>query len=384
VYAGGSFTGVRPAGAKDDVSESKRYNLMAYNLTTGASTGFAPNINGVVKELALSSDQKVLYVGGKFNLVNNVKRENFAAIDIATGAVTKLSLTVNDSINAITVVGSTIYLGGAFNMVNGTSRSHLAAISASSGALTGWAPSVANGAVQALVATPDKSRIIAGGSFDTLGATTAIGMGSLDATTGALRPWKINTIVKDKGSLSAILALNVDGDTVYGAGYGYGGGAAEGGNFEGVFAADPTTGNVKWLQDCHGDTYDVAPVGNTVYSVGHSHYCANIGGFPDTNPRVGYYRALAVTKQASLHRRCTTGSPTSTPATPPRRPRAPGASGGPTSTSRWWESSPRSTGNCSRDSFGWACPPLPTTRSTKDLSTQTQVWSRRRRSPARR
>ena len=298
VFAGGSFTGVRPAGAKDNVSEVPRYNLMAYNLTTGAYTAFAPNINGVVKELALSSDQKTLYVGGKFNLVNNVKRENFAAITIATGALTSLAPVVNDSVNAITVVGTTIYLGGAFNNVAGKSRAHLAAISASTGVPTNWAPSVANGVVQALVATPDRSRVIAGGNFDTLAGSTALGMGSVDAVSGAIRPWKVNTIVKNKGESAAILTLNVDGDTVYGGGYSYGGGAA-GGNFEGVFAADPTTGNVKWLQDCHGDTYDVAPVGNTVYSVGHAHYCANIGGFPDTNPRVGYYRALAVTKEAT-------------------------------------------------------------------------------------
>lgn len=297
VFVGGQFTGVRPAGSGDNVNESKRYNLMAYNLTTGAYTSFAPNIRGVVKELAISSDQKTLYVGGKFNLVNNVARENFAAIDITTGALTSLAPVVNDSVNAITVVGSTIYLGGAFNNVAGKSRAHLAAVSASTGVPTSWAPSVANGVVQALVATPDRSRVIAGGNFDTLAGSTALGMGSVDATTGALRPWKINTIVKNKGESSAILTLNVDGDTVYGGGYSYGGGAA-GGNYEGVFAADPTTGDVKWLQDCHGDTYDVVPVGNTVYSVGHAHFCANIGGFPEA-PTRAYNRALAVTKQAT-------------------------------------------------------------------------------------
>ena len=36
------------------------------------------------------------------------------------------------------------------------------------------------------------------------------------------------------------------------------------------------------MQDCHGDTYSVAPVGDVVYSVGHAHFCGNIGGFPES------------------------------------------------------------------------------------------------------
>lgn len=40
-----------------------------------------------------------------------------------------------------------------------------------------------------------------------------------------------------------------------------------------------------------------------VYSVGHAHYCSNIGGFPDTSDdsklRPAWYRALAVSKKAA-------------------------------------------------------------------------------------
>ena len=115
---------------------------------------------------------------------------------------------------------------------------------------------------------------------------------ALDATTGARRRWKINTVVKDYGPNAAILSLAADGDTVYGTGYAFGGG-----NFEGVFAADDTVGDVRWIQDCHGDTYGVAPVGGVIYSVGHPHFCGNIGGFPEIHPAPAQ-RALAVTRNA--------------------------------------------------------------------------------------
>ena len=68
---------------------------------------------------------------------------------------------------------------------------------------------------------------------------------------------------------------------VYGTGYVFG----AGGNLEGTFAADPNTGNINWVEDCHGDTYASCPVGGVVYAVSHAHYCGNVGGFPQTQPR---------------------------------------------------------------------------------------------------
>jgi len=251
----------------------------------------------VVKILTLSQDAKTLYVGGTFTAVNDLKRDNFAAFNVANGALLPLAPIVNRAVNAIASIGQTVYIGGSFNTVNGLARNNLAAFTAS-GAMTSWAPKP-DAAVQALVATPDKRRIVAGGNFSKLGTTAALGMGSVDAGSGTVQPWKANTVVKDYGDGASILSMNVDADTVYATGYTYGTVNGIAGNFEGVMAADPTTGNVKWLQDCHGDTYDVAPVGDVVYSVGHSHYCQNIGGFPDTNPRSAFYRALAVTKAAT-------------------------------------------------------------------------------------
>ena len=39
------------------------------------------------------------------------------------------------------------------------------------------------------------------------------------------------------------------------------------------------------MNDCHGDTYDVFPLGPVAYySVSHAHYCADDRRFPNTNP----------------------------------------------------------------------------------------------------
>ena len=77
-----------------------------------------------------------------------------------------------------------------------------------------------------------------------------------------------------------MLKLRTDGETIYAVGYWFGGT----GNFEGVLAADPNSGNVKWLADCHGDTYDVTPMNDAVYAVSHWHHCRERRRLPRHEP----------------------------------------------------------------------------------------------------
>lgn len=296
VYAGGEFTAARPAGAASGKAEVSRRNLLAYDITSGKlNSKFIPGaFNGKIKALAASADKKTLYVGGSFTKVGKVARSRFAALKISTGALKSIKPSFNSTINALAVNSKTIYVGGMFNSVDGRTRSGLAAIATKSGKLLNW-QAKADNVVNALLLTAKSKLLIVGGMFTKLNSTIASGSGAVSPSTGETKPWKVNKVVKNGGSGSAILNLATDGATVYGAGFTYGSG-----NFEGVYAASSKDGTVRWLQDCHGDTYDVLPLGGVVYSVGHAHYCANIGGFPDTsdtsNGRTAWYRALAVTR----------------------------------------------------------------------------------------
>ena len=101
--------------------------------------------------------------------------------------------------------------------------------------------------------------------------------------------------MRDGGQNASILSLTTDGTYVYSTAYVYG----ADGNFEGVLSAVPDSGVINWLADCHGDTYDTFGVNSVVYVVSHQHFCSNIGGFPDTNPRTVWHRATAFTQQAT-------------------------------------------------------------------------------------
>jgi hypothetical protein len=296
VYATGSFTKARPPGASAGSSqEVSRGNLLAFNITTGNLTSFKHSLNAQGLRVAASPDGSRVYVGGDFTTVDGKSRRHLAAFSTATGAlISSFAPSVSGRVSGVAATNSRVYFGGNFSSVNGSARSSLAAISASSGAtISTWKPRP-DGGVTAMVLSPDGSRVIVGGHFTKLNGVAAYGMGSLSATTGATAAWAANKTIRDGGPNGAITNLTADTTQIYGAGYAFGSGA----NFEGTFAATPIGGKINWLNDCHGDTYDVHATGQVVYSVSHAHDCSAIGQFPETSPRT-WHHALATPTYAT-------------------------------------------------------------------------------------
>ncbi|HEY8717028.1 PKD domain-containing protein [Pengzhenrongella sp.] len=287
VYVAGAFTTARRAGAAAGTSTVTRADLLAYDLATGNLTSWAPKLNGAAYSIAASADGTRIYVGGDFTQVNGVAQNRFVVLSRSTGArVSGFNPNPNSTVRAIASTSSTIYLGGRFTKVAGNTRNRLAAISATSGALLSWKVS-ATYQVDALVMSPDKSRLIVGGRFTTLNGVAAPGSGAVSASSGSVQSWAVNKIVTNYGYDSGIDALSTDGTLVYGAGWAFLGHNGGYGNLEGIFAANPSNGALVWLEDCHGDTYGVyaGPATQAVYGVGHPHYCGNIGSFGDSEWR---------------------------------------------------------------------------------------------------
>ena len=116
--------------------------------------------------------------------------------------------------------------------------------------------------------------------------------------TGVPKTWAINNVIYNHGNNAAILSLDADANAIYGTGYVFG--SVSDGNLEGTFSADPTTGAVNWIENCHGDHYSVYSSGAAVYTASHAHYCTPVGGFPQSDPWSTNMRyALAVSPQAT-------------------------------------------------------------------------------------
>ena len=204
-----------------------------------------------------------------------------------------------------------------------------------------------------MVLAPDQSRVIIGGKFSTINGQPALAMGSVDAVSGASLPWAVNQKMNNAGIGSSITSLTTDGTSIFGTGY-----AFQTGNFEGTFSADPSSGNVNFVNDCHGDTYDAAPIGKVLYAVSHAHDCRWARSFPQTdqNWAINMRHAFAWshepsgssasartttagTTAASRSPRSCSGGPWSPSAATPARARPPGRSRATATTWCWAVSS---------------------------------------------
>lgn len=296
VYAGGSFANARPPGAAAGTNQTARANLLAYDITTGAlNTNFAPTLNAQALAVAVSPDGSRLYVGGDFTTANGVGRNRIAAFNTSTGAlITTFNPGTDAKIKAIAVTGTAVYVGGLFSTANNVARSRVAAFDPANGALLPWNPS-ADYTVNALALTPAKDKVIIGGAFQNLGGAPAYGLAATNPSTGALLNWNAANTVRDAGTSAAIESLSSNGTSILGTGYVFG----AGGNLEGTFSANPDTGNINWVEDCHGDSYSSFGVNGIVYVASHAHYCGNIGGFPQSSPNWTFHRATAFTDVAT-------------------------------------------------------------------------------------
>ena len=293
VYVAGSFHSARPAGAAPGTHEVPRSNLLAYNITTGELIDdFAPELNAQALALAASPDGSRLYVGGDFTTIDGAPHYRVAAFSTATGEVDPtFDPIVGSQVRALAVTADRVYLGGTFRSVNGKARTYLASVSAISATLQRWAPA-ANAPVNALARTTG-SLVVVGGRFSRLAGGDRRGIGAVDATTGAGRPWALSKLVRNSGKDSAITSLTATADRVYGTGYVW---SQKNGRLEGAFSANPTTGRLIWLEDCHGDSYSLFPIANTVYVASHAHECDTIGGYPQKSPP---QRLIAFSKAAT-------------------------------------------------------------------------------------
>ncbi len=297
VYVAGDFTSARPAGSAPGVNETPRKHLLAYDVASGALLPWAPAADAQVRALALAPDGRRLYAAGDFVTIDGLTRKRVAAFDLPSGSLSATFVpTVNNTVYAIAATNTTVYFGGPFTSVSQQPRSGTAAVSAATGKATAWNAVIGSGRVFALTISPDGSKVVIGGSFQSLNgsANPGYGLGMVDSITGATLAFAANAVVRNGGAQSAVFSLTSDAEAIYGTGYVYRGNVH---NLEGTFRAD-WNGTLTWIADCHGDEYSVALHGDAVYVAGHAHTCANIGSFPDAVP-ADFHRAIAFSKRTT-------------------------------------------------------------------------------------
>ena len=286
VYVAGEFTAARPAGAAPGVNEVPRSNLLAYDIRTGVlSSTWVPSTNAEVTDIEASPDRSRLYVAGNFTTVNGQTQRRIAALNPVNGnRIASFNPNPNGRVRSVVATDSTVYFGGYFGSVGGLTRQRFAAARASDGAVLDWAPSASEGYAWDMALSPDGSQVLVVGSFTSVNGSTdpGLGMASIDAVSGTLRPWAANSLIRNSGAQSsAITSIESAGGYVYASGATY----SRLSNLEGVVKMDWDGGDVVWVEDCHGDSLDTYPSGGVIYVASHAHYCGNLPeGFPQTDP----------------------------------------------------------------------------------------------------
>ncbi len=314
VYAGGKFTNVRPPGvAAGGAGQVNRSYLAAFNANTGALiTTFNVALNSRVSALDVSPDGTRLYIGGNFTTVNGTTRNRLAAVNSATVAnpgalVGAFNPNPNKGVFAIASNDSTVYIGGDFSTVRGTARGNLASVTAATGALnTAFAPTLVAGPpspfsttvpsprVNALALAPDGSRVLAGGSFQTVNSVLTGGMISVDPVDASLERWDANAVGQQPINTNCggrVTEILVSGTKAYVTGEG-----DPPGCYEGTYSADIATGALDWNASCLGASQGLALANGILYKGSHQHDCA----FMEGGAFGGFVGGVA--REAFLHR----------------------------------------------------------------------------------
>ena len=99
VILGGQFTSlINAAGTK-----AQRTNLAAISASTGELLSWAPNPTGAagatnnVRALAVSDDERTVYVGGTFTSIGSAARTNLAAVSASSGTATAFQVAAPDN-----------------------------------------------------------------------------------------------------------------------------------------------------------------------------------------------------------------------------------------------------------------------------------------------
>src|SRR5215210_7443755 len=170
VVVGGSFTQIRNQGSTTMLAQPY---LFAFDRATGAiDTSFLPQLDDRVEALAAAPDGHSVFVGGYFDTVNGVARDDLTKLDVATGIEDPVfRSTTSSHVRDLVVRGGVLFVAGAFCKIKGEPRCGVAAVDPTSGRVN---PNLdlpftdaRNGIreVTKIDVTPDGSKLVAIGNF---------------------------------------------------------------------------------------------------------------------------------------------------------------------------------------------------------------------------
>ncbi len=207
ILAGGNFT---------NIGGQTRNYIARLDATTGAADSFNPNANGTIYSIAIQADGKIL-AGGMFTSIGGEPRNHIARLDATAGLADSFNPNANNG--ASRYVGSIvvqadgkILAGGSFTSIGGAQRNSIARLDAATGMADSFDPN-ATGDVNSIAVQAD-GKILAGGSFTSIGGALRNSIARLDAAAGMADSFDPNA-----NSYVRSIAVQADGNVLIGGNF---------------------------------------------------------------------------------------------------------------------------------------------------------------------
>ena len=181
------------------ISKAKKAALLLFSLASflgggaavvrgqSALDGFDPNANNVINAAVVQPDGKIL-IGGTFTTLSPnggaaVTRNRIARLNADGTLDTAFNPNANGDVYSIAVqADGKILAGGTFTTIGGATRNRIARLDATTGVADSLNPNASNTIFS--IAVQADGKILAGGIFTTIGGQTRNRIARLDATTG--------------------------------------------------------------------------------------------------------------------------------------------------------------------------------------------------------
>ncbi len=123
------------AGDFTNIGGQARNKLAAVHTDGSVDPAFnpGPGSGAVVSALTISEDNSRVYFGGTFDHVKEEVRNNLAAVDAQTGALTPWDPNATGAVSSLTASGALVYAGGTFSNLGATPRTFLGALDLDAG-----------------------------------------------------------------------------------------------------------------------------------------------------------------------------------------------------------------------------------------------------------
>ena len=288
---GGTFTSPRNDNSQTAMTRNR---LLAFDISSGLiSTAFNPNANGAVEAVIPAGDGSSVYVGGNFSSINGVARSKVARVRVSDGAVLPFDAgAVNGSVRDLRLSDGRLWIAGAFTHVRGNAQRALATVNANTGAFDPYMrlaiDGVHNGGTTVGVKmdiTPDGSRLVLIGNFDTLEGVKHHQLLMIDSSGATAQPADFQTAFYETACSRSFdsnmrdLDISPDGKFFVVSTTGAYGGSTTACDSTARFEIDSTGSGIKpsWIDHTGGDTTYAVEITSdgVVYVGGHQRWQNN-------------------------------------------------------------------------------------------------------------